>query len=178
MGLCRIQVKDFMNVIALLTVATIVDDQRSGGRVRLRRIAMSLAGNVSSKFSLYDQVGYLLVGSVLLLLAAFDIWLLTGVDLTAFELQAALVLIVVAYLLGHIVQAVANIVIKEKKDEYSDTQKGTLQEVREYFGFPDWNDREAFQHCYILVCARDVAGHVAAFNAYYSLYRGWFLLCS
>jgi len=137
----------------------------------------TLATSISSKFSLYDQVGYLLVGSVLLLLVALDLMVLGRNDLIPeFALQNALVWIIIAYLVGHIVQAVANIVVREDKDNYSEADRKVLDHVKDYFAHTEWTDREAFQHCYIWSCGRDIAGQVTAFSAYYSLYRGWFVL--
>lgn len=136
-----------------------------------------LGKEISSKFSLYDQIGYLLVGSVALLLVAGNFWLIEGArSLPTFALGTTVVWLIVAYLIGHIVQAIANIFIRENKHSYSEADKAVLDDVRRYFDNPDWNDKQAFQHCYILACGRDIAGHVAAFNAYYSLYRGWSLL--
>ena len=134
---------------------------------------------ISNKFSFYDQIGYLLVGSIALLMIAGNMWLFNRSEsLPSFALQTILVLMVVAYFLGHLVQSVANIIIIEKKDSYTISERKTLDAVRAYFDNSDWSDREAFQHCYILSCGKDIAGHVAAFNAYYSLYRGWLLLFS
>ena len=81
------------------------------------RIMNSLGKGISSNFSLYDQIGYMLVGAVSLLLAALDIWIPgKGYLLPEFALQNTLVWIVIAYLLGHIVQAVANLLIRENKE--------------------------------------------------------------
>ena len=75
---------------------------------------------ISNKFSFYDQIGYLLVGSIALLLIAGNMWLTNGSEsLPSFALQIILVWMVVAYFLGHLVQSVANIIIIEKKDSYT-----------------------------------------------------------
>ena len=135
------------------------------------------SSNISAKLSLYDQIGYLLVGSVALLLLVGDLWLSAVIkSFPSFAIGTALVWAVVAYLFGHIIQAIANMIISEDKDSYSESDKQVLAEVREYFGKPDWTDKQAFQHCYILACGRDISGHVASVNAYYSLYRGWQIL--
>lgn len=75
-----------------------------------------------SKFSFYDQVGFIFVGSIFLLIAFFDAWLLqyqipkiSGVDL--------IVLVIVAYFLGHLIQSLANLVIKEKRDDILNKRK-------------------------------------------------------
>ncbi len=139
----------------------------------MQGIAKSLTG----KLNLYDHIGYLLVGAVGLLLIALDLWLIKSPVLApVFGWENALVWLVVTYFLGHLVQAIANLVIKEDKASYSDSDKAILADARDYFEHPELTDSEAFLHCYMLACAKDITGHVTAFNAYYSLYRGWLVL--
>lgn len=78
----------------------------------------------------------------------------------------------VAYFLGHVTQAIANLVVREKKGEFSDKEKEILVTGREYFGVKA-SDADTWQLCYMLASAKDVTGQVQTFNAFYSLYRGW-----
>jgi len=128
-----------------------------------------------SKFSFYDQVGYILVGSIFLLIAFFDVWLLqyqipkiNGVDLV--------VLAIIAYFLGHLIQSVANLVIKEKEKEFSKQEIEILNIAREKFNLKEKTDNEVYRFCYMLSLSKDFSGQVETFNAYYSLYRGWFIV--
>lgn len=130
---------------------------------------------IFSKFNLYDHVGYLLVGSIALLVAYADFVLLDAKfpDFTLINLP---LWILVAYFFGHIIQAIANLVIKEKKGEFSESEKVILEAGRGYFGLEKAKDGEIWNLCYMLASAKDVTGHVQTFNAFYSLYRGWFVV--
>ena len=120
-------------------------------------------------------MGYILVGSISLLVAFFDTWLLqyqipqiSGVDLV--------VLVIVAYFLGHLVQSVANLVIKEREKEFSKHEIEVLNIAREKFNLKERTDNEIYRFCYMLSLSKDFSGQVETFNAYYSLYRGWFIV--
>ncbi len=128
-----------------------------------------------SKFSFYDQLGYILVGSIVLLIISLDIWLLwhwipkiDGIDF--------IILIIVAYFLGHLIQSLANLVIKEKVDDFSEQDKKILNIARENFNLKEKTDNEVYRFVNIISLAKDFSGQVEAFNAYYSLYRGWLIV--
>lgn len=128
-----------------------------------------------SKFSFYDQLGYILVGSIALLVAFFDVWILkyqipeiSGVDLV--------VLVIVAYFLGHLIQSLANLVIKEKRDDFSEQEKKILNIARENLNLKEKSDNEVYRFINMISLTRDFSGQVEAFNAYYSLYRGWLIV--
>ena len=136
-----------------------------------------MENKVFSRFNIYDQFGYLFVGSIALLAIAFDLFLLGKLDsslaTSVFSNQNFLTLLPLAYFMGHIVQAIANIVIRENKSDFSDSEKKTLEEAKKYFEAESQSLQEIYLLCYMLSFARDTTGQVQAFNAYYGLYRGW-----
>jgi hypothetical protein len=130
---------------------------------------------IFSKFNLYDQVGYLLVGSIASVVAYADFVLLDA-KFPEFNALTLPIWLIVAYFLGHVIQAIANLVIKEKKGEFSDSEKAILETAKTYFGLEKASDGEVWNLCYMLASAKDVTGHVQTFNAFYSLYRGWLVV--
>lgn len=128
--------------------------------------------NMLSKLSLYDQVGYLLVGSIALLVAYADTVIL-GMPFPAFTAANLVIWFIVAYFFGHVTQAIANLIIREKKDTFSEKEQEILNIGREYLGVTKATDSDTWQLCYMLASAKDVTGQVQTFNAFYSLYRGW-----
>jgi len=129
---------------------------------------------ILSKFSFYDNIGYLLVGSISLLVLALDLFLLNLSKLIpSFDVQSIVLWLITAYFLGHIFQAIANIVIKENKTEFSDEDKELLDEAKTYFGLKKSSYGQIYNYCYMLASVKDITGQVQSFNAYYSLYRGW-----
>ena len=126
------------------------------------------------KFSLYDQIGYILVGSIASLVISFDVWLLKnwipkigGLDL--------IILVIVVYFLGHLIQSLANLVLREKTKDFSEDEKKTLNIAKENYNLKEKTDNEVYRFVSMLSLTRDFSGQVEAFNAYYSLYRGWFI---
>ena len=136
-----------------------------------------MENKIFSRFNIYDQFGYLFVGSIALLAVAFDLFLLGKLDsvlaASVFSNRNFLALLPLAYFMGHIVQAIANIVIRENKTDFSDSEKKTLEEAKRYFEAENKSLQEVYLLCYMLSFAKDITGHVQAFNAYYGLYRGW-----
>jgi len=128
-----------------------------------------------SKFNTYDQIGYLLVGSIGLLVMYLDTVLL-NYKFPKFDLKTAIIWLIVAYFLGHIIQAVANVFIKEKKEDFDKQEKRILDIAEEFFGIKELSDGEIWNLCYMTALAKDVTGQISSFNAYYSLYRGWLIV--
>lgn len=132
---------------------------------------------IFSKFNVYDQIGYLLVGGVGLLVVSINFYLLGKTNvMPEFNTQTFIVWFIIAYFLGHVFQAIANILIKEDKSEFNDSEKEILKKAKEYFGVEKQAWNETYLLCYMLASAKDITGQVQAFNAYYSLYRGWFVI--
>lgn len=131
--------------------------------------------NIPLKFNIYDQIGYLLVGSIALMLAYLDFSML-NISFPDFNLTNLPLWIIVGYFIGHVVQAIANTVIKEKKDNFTEKEQEVLKSARAYFKQGTISDNETWNLCYMLATAKDLTGQLQAFNAYYSLYRGWFVV--
>ena len=130
---------------------------------------------IFSKFNLYDQIGYLLVGSVALLVI-YGNSVLMSIKVPDFNLTNFSLWLIVSYFAGHLTQAIANMVIKEKKDNFTEKEQEVLKSARAFFKQETLSDNETWNLCYMLATAKDLTGHIQAFNAYYSLYRGWFVV--
>ena len=132
---------------------------------------------IFSKFNIYDQIGYLMVGSVGLIVLALSFYLFGAINLIPpFDLDNSLMWFIVAYLFGHVLQAVANIFIRENKGNFSDSEKEILDKAKNYFNIGKQSWGEVFSLCYMSSFAKDITGHVQSFSAYYSLYRGWMIV--
>ena len=128
-----------------------------------------------SKFNVYDQIGYLLVGSIGLLIIYLDTILL-NYKFPKFDLETVIIWLIVAYFLGHIIQAVANVIIREKKEDFNEQEKRILDIAEISFGIKELSDGEIWNLCYMTALAKDITGQITSFNAYYSLYRGWLMI--
>lgn len=132
---------------------------------------------ILSKFNVYDHFGYILVGAISLLVTTFNLYLFNKQSLIpSFDFQNFILWLMLAYLLGHVFQAIANIFIKENKTEFSEVDKDILNEAIKYFGVKTENYNQVYSLCYLLATSKDISGQVQSFNAYYSLYRGWFVV--
>jgi len=137
---------------------------------------------IFSKFNVYDQVGYLMVGAVTLLLLVFNAIYFFQATIPTFSLDTFLIWFIVAYFAGHLVQGIANLIneikflrflVPENKEDFDEKQKEILQQAKEYFGLQKQDDSRSWNLCYMFATAKDITGQVQAFNSYYSLYRGW-----
>jgi len=140
---------------------------------------------VFSKFNVYDQIGYLMVGAIALLLIAFDASYFFQATFPPLNIDTFLAWFIVAYFLGHLIQGIANLItdierlrfiIPEGKSDFDEKEKEILQQAKEYFKLDNQDDSKLWHLCYMLANAKDVTGQVQAFNSYYSLYRGWFII--
>jgi len=139
---------------------------------------------IFTKFNLYDQIGYLMVGAIGLLLVAFNVFYFFDSPLPALTLDTFLVWFVVAYFFGHLIQGVANLfneikwlrlLVPENKNDFTEKQKEILGQAKEFFSLSKQDENAVWNMCYMLSNAKDVTGQVQSFNSYYSLYRGWFV---
>lgn len=128
-----------------------------------------------SKFNVYDQVGYLLVGSISLIVLYLDS-LFFDFRFPKFDLNSSIIWLIVTYFLGHIIQSIANIIIKEKKEDFNEKEKKILEIAREFFEIKNLSEGEVWNLCYMMAFAKDITGQISTFNAYYSLYRGWLVI--
>ncbi len=140
---------------------------------------------IFSKFNAYDQIGYLMVGAIALLVFIFNLVYFYKLEIPSFNIDTFLVLFVIAYFLGHLIQGIANIMsdiwplkflIKENKENFSDSDKEILQKVADYFNLEKQSDKKLWSICLTFTTAKDITGQVQAFNVNYSLYRGWFVV--
>jgi len=130
---------------------------------------------ILSKFNVYDQIGYLMVGSISLIVIYLDS-LFLDFRFPKFDLNSSIIWLIVTYFLGHIIQSIANIIIKEKKEDFNEKEKKILEMAREFFEIKNLSEGEVWDLCYIMAFAKDITGQISTFNAYYSLYRGWFVI--
>jgi hypothetical protein len=140
---------------------------------------------VFSKFNVYDQFGYLMVGAIALLVLVFNAVYFFKLNIVLFNINTLLVWFIVAYFLGHLIQGMANIatgikllrfLLPEDKGNFNDEQKEVLEQAKEYFGLQKQDENRLWNLCYMFANAKDITGQVQAFNSYYSMYRGWFIV--
>lgn len=128
-----------------------------------------------SKFNVYDQIGYLMVGSISLIVIYLDS-LFLDFRFPKFDLNSSIIWLILTYFLGHIIQSIANIIIKEKKEDFNEKEKKILEIAREFFEIKNLSEGEVWNLCYMMAFAKDITGQISTFNAYYSLYRGWLVI--
>jgi len=140
---------------------------------------------IFSKLNIYDQIGYLMVGAIALLVLVFNRVYFFKLTIPLFDINTFLVWFIVAYFLGHLIQGIANLVssikllrflIPEDKGNFNDKQKEVLEQAREYFGLQKQDENRLWNFCYMFANAKDITGQVQVFNSYYSMYRGWLVI--
>lgn len=140
---------------------------------------------IFSKLNIYDQMGYLMVGAIFLFVIVFNTTYIYQSRVPAFNLNTFLAWFITAFFLGHLVQGIANLIsdipllrllIRESKNGFNEQQKDILQQVESYFGLEKQNENKLWNICNTFVTAKDITGQIQAFNAYYSLYRGWLVV--
>lgn len=144
-----------------------------------------MENKIFSKFNVYDQIGYLMVGAIALLLFIFNATYFFQTTIPQFSLDTFLVWFIIAYFLGHLIQGIANLInsikvlrffVPEDKENFDDKQKEVLEQAKEYFGLQKQDENRLWNFCYMFANAKDITGQVQAFNSYYSLYRGWLIV--
>lgn len=140
---------------------------------------------IFTKFSLYDQIGYFMVGFVALGIIYFDANTFLRLNFLNSYINNPLFLIISAYFLGHFNQALANILnkfpyikilLREDREEFNQEQKKTLKIARKFFNVDSSRNHSIWNLCYSYALTKDPAGQIEAFNAYYGMYRGWFVI--
>ncbi len=118
-----------------------------------------------------------MVGSVGLMVLSLSFYLFGVIYIIPFfNLDNSLLWVIVAYLFGHVLQAISNIFVKENKVNFSDSEKEILERASAYFNVTKQTWGEVYSLCYMSSSAKDITGQVQSFNAYYSLYRGWMIV--
>jgi len=129
------------------------------------------------KLNIYDQLGYLLVGLLALMLIYIDITLLKYDFIFILNTKNFIIVTLVAYFLGHIFQAISNLFLKWNRIPFEEDEKKILQLARKRFKLQkEFDDSYVWELCYILTLQNDNTNQIAYFNAYYGLYRGWFVV--
>lgn len=141
---------------------------------------------VFSKFNIYDQIGYLMVGAITVIVLCFDLYYFFELSfIPPLNIDNFLVWFVIAYFLGHLTQGIANLInkikflnflIPEKKDEFSESEVEILQKAKKYFGLEKQDNNQLWKLCQMLTSIKDITGYIQSFNACYGLYRGWFVV--
>lgn len=147
-----------------------------------------------SKLSIYDHFGYILVGLYQILLVYLLLCLLEvlnwGDILKFIKIESSVIVLIISYFLGHIIQATSNLfegLLSKKllKDEEDKKEKGNDQfiyvyeKAKRFFNLPDEiKQKNVFQYCYLYALSNDLGGQIALFNSSYSFYRGLFISSS
>ena len=143
---------------------------------------MDIEQKIFSKFNIYDQIGYLMVGAIALFVLIFNGVYFFHLAIPLFDTSTFLVWFIAAYFFGHLAQGIANLInsikplrflVMENKENFDDKQKEVLQQAKKYFGLQKQDKGRLWNFCYMFASAKDITGQVQAFNSYYSLYRGW-----
>lgn len=138
-----------------------------------------------SKLNLYDQIGFILVGAVAILVLIFNGVFFFNLPFPPYSLDILPLWILLSYLLGHTVQSISNFItslpllnslISEKKKDFREQEKEILKQAERYFKVKKQDPDFIWNLCYVFSLAKDITGHVQIFNANYSLYRGWFTI--
>lgn len=129
------------------------------------------------QLSIYEQLGYLLVGYAALLVLGLDTHLV-GSSLPILQSLGTVPGLIIAYILGNVIQAVANLFIEEKKNEFSETEAELLDKAAAYFRVPKGDRSLVFKLCHLFVLEKQRSGQTATFNAMYGMYRGWLVVAA
>jgi membrane protein implicated in regulation of membrane protease activity len=138
---------------------------------------------IKPKINIYDQLAYIMVGMYQIAVAGLLYFLIYGGDVSdafaVLKIEFTVALILCAYLVGHLVQAVSNIFEKwekKKKDEKQKDLSFVTDKAREFFQLPEGlSEKYVWQYCYLYALSNDFSGHVALFNSLHSLYRGFWV---
>ncbi len=150
--------------------------------------------DLTLKFNLYDHFGYIMVGLhqiLLIFLLLCLLKLLNFVNILEFvKIESSVIILIVSYFLGHIIQAVSNLfdgLLSKKfsKGEEDKKEKGNDQfiyiyeKAKKFFNLPnEIKQKIVFQYCYLYALSNDLGGQIALFNSSYSFYRGLFISSS
>lgn len=140
---------------------------------------------VFSKFSQYDLFGYLMVGSIAILIYLFDSSLFFHQPIPAFNLDNIIIWFIATYFTGNVVQGLVSVLSKvpcvknlvsEDKENFKLEHKNVLAEAKKYFKIKSKSYSYTWNVCYQFVLLKDSTGQIQPFSSYYSLYRGWMII--
>lgn len=142
------------------------------------------------KFNVYEQLVYLMVGAITLLLIGLNLSLF-GYKLSLSDFSTlgnSIVLALGAYFLGHFIQSLSNSISKIKwvgniipsgsRQQKEARQKTFYKEIKEKFHLKKDMDEEAWQVTYMFALSNDKTGQLTQLNSQYGLYRGWTIVFS
>jgi hypothetical protein len=146
-------------------------------------------GNFFDKLSIYDQLGYIMVGFYalgitgvfLVIFGRLDIgYILTISDSDNFIL-VLLVMIVVGFIFGHLIQALSNFVrefmgvVAPEDAKAKERLPEIYEEARKYFKLSDEvSAGMVFHYCYLYTLWYDNIGQVSTFMSLNVFYKGLF----
>lgn len=147
--------------------------------------------DLTSKFNLYDHFGYIMVGLYqifLFFLLLCILKLLNFVNILEFvKIESSIIILIISYFLGHIIQAVSNLFEgllsknfskgeDDKKEKGDDQFAYIYEKAKKFFNLPkEIKQKILFQYCYLYALSNDLGGQIALFNSTYSFYRGLFI---
>lgn len=138
---------------------------------------------IQEKFNLYDHLAYILVGLYQIFVLGILYLLISSSSsnnlINLLRLEFSFTIILIAFLLGHLIQATSNIFEKwekTKKEEESVFSSFIMKRSRIFFHLPKKiEDKDVWQYCYLYSLSNDFSGHIALFNSLHSLYRGFWI---
>lgn len=134
-------------------------------------------GSSGIQLTVYEQLGYLLVGYPALLVIGLDGHLLSA-DLPISQTLGTVFGLIAAYVLGNLIQTLANIFVYDNKGDFSPSQKTILKRAAAYFKVSNSDNTLVFKLCHLFVLEKQRSGQVTTFNAMYGMYRGWLVIAA
>jgi len=150
--------------------------------------------DLTSKFNLYDHFGYIMVGLYqifLIFLLLCLLKLLNFVNILEFvKIESSVIILVISYFLGHVIQAISNLFEvllskkfskgeEDKKEKGNDQFAYIYEKAKKFFNLPNGlKQKIVFQYCYLYALSKDLGGQIVLFNSSYSFYRGIFISSS
>lgn len=138
-----------------------------------------------SKFNQYDLFGYIMVGSIGILVLLFDLNFFLKIPYPSLDLNNIIIWFILVYFFGNIIQGLVGIVGKcnfikgiftEDKEKFEQNQKLILNQAKRYFKLGSVSYDYTWNTCNLFVISKIPNGYIESFGAYYSLYRGWLLV--
>ena len=141
---------------------------------------------ITPKFNIYEQLGYLGTGGILAVLIVFNNFFFEiGLPLPVLTATNLLVWVLVIYFFGHLLQALTNFFTKiwiikywfeEYKGRKTENQESIIRGIKQKFNLHENADIEAWEICYLFALSKDETNQINQFNSQYGMYRGWSLL--
>lgn len=131
------------------------------------------------QFDFYDYLAHMFVGVYFFTFTAIAAVFWSGIKFsTLFKWMSGniVLLLILAFLLGHVIQAISNF-FDPWENNYGN-KPDTLTEriylkARKFFGLPsEYDDKKVWTYCYLHVLSNDETGHIKRFNSLSGLYRG------